>query len=249
MKQNILVVDDDTDILALLETYLTNEGYHVTTAGNGKEALEKYGTTFDGLVVTDLDMPVMDGMEFLGKLKEKDPDSTAIVLTGKGSMESCVTSLREGLAYDYLPKPLRKLDLLLTACRRAWEKKELELQKKSLMASLEKSNAELLTTLDQLKNTQTELVESKRMLALTEMAGAVAHEISNPLCAVITNIEIMLTRMEKDHPHYKVMQDVQKLLDRVTSVIHNVRNIRSYKTKPYLDQSIIDLEKSSEETK
>ncbi|MBI5186987.1 MAG: response regulator [Nitrospinae bacterium] len=246
MKKKLLVVDDD-DILELLNDFLSSQGFMVATARSGKEGLEKYGTDFDGLVITDLDMPGMNGMEFLKRLKEKDPDCIGIILTGKGSMDTCVTSLREELAYDYLMKPLENLDLLLSACRRAWEKKELELQKRGLMASLKKSNAELLETIDQLKKTQNELIDSKRMLALTEMAGAVAHEISNPLCAIVTNIEVLLKIAGKDHPHYKILNEVLKLLDRVAKVMDNIRSIRSYKTKPYLnDYRIIDLEESAE---
>lgn len=247
MKKNLLVVDDDDDILELLNDYLTGQGFMVATARSGMEGLDKYGTDFDGLVITDLDMPGMNGMEFLKRLKEKDPDCIGIILTGKGSMETCITSLREELAYDYLMKPLENLDLLLSACGRAWEKKDLELQKRDLMASLKRSNAELLEALDQLKKSQIELINSKRMLALTEMAGAVAHEISNPLCAVITNIEVLLMTAGKDHPHYKTLATVRELLGRVSNVMHNIRNIRSYETKPYLDDDrIIDLQKAAE---
>lgn len=247
MKQNILAVDDDESVLELLNAYLTEEGYSVTMATNGEEALKKYGAGFDGLVITDLDMPVMGGMELLKRLKEKDPDCIGIILTGKGSMESCIDSLRERLAYDYLMKPLDNLELLTSACNRAWEKRELERQKITLIDSLKKSNVELLETLDQLKNTQNKLIDSKRMMALTEMAGAVAHEISNPLCAVIVNIEMILKKTDKDDAHYKILEEVRGLLSRISGVMENIRKIRSYQTKPYAgDERIVDLEMSAE---
>ncbi|MBI5186994.1 MAG: response regulator [Nitrospinae bacterium] len=143
MKKNLLVVDDDEDIRALLEAYLTGKGFNVIAAGSGKEGLEKYQADFDGLVITDLDMPEMDGIEFLKRLKEIDPDCIGIILTGKGCAETCITSLRDGLAYDYLLKPLENMDLLLTACQRAWEKKDLEFHNRDLMDSLKKSNEDL----------------------------------------------------------------------------------------------------------
>lgn len=246
MNKNMLVVDDDEDIRMLLAEFLSEQGFLITTAKSGKDGLEKYKADFFGVVITDLDMPEMNGMEFLAKLKEKDPECIGIILTGKGSMDTCVTSLRERLAYDYLMKPLKNLDLLLSACHRAWEKKELEREKKNLLESLQRSNTELLETLDQLKDTQNKLIDSKRLRALTEMAGAVAHEISNPLCAVLTNIEILLRTVDKDQPQYETLGTVRQLLGRIADVMHNIRNIRSYKTKPYLeDDQIIDLEKAA----
>jgi len=248
MKKKILVVEDEEDVLGLLEGYLTQEGFDVTTATNGIEGLEKYGSDFDGLVITDLDMPKMGGIEFLKNLKIKDPDCIGIILTGQGSMETCVLSLRDGLAYDYLMKPLENIDLLLTACQRAWEKRDLELQNRSLMDSLKRSNTELLETLERLEKAQNELVESKRIMALAEMAGAVAHEINNPLCAINTNVHMLLQKKEKDHPDYKILSSLKELVDRVSGVTQNIMNVRSYKTKPYVgEKRIIDLERAAEE--
>lgn len=249
MKQNILIVDDDVEILKMLNEFLTGEGFKVSTAKNGEEGLKKYDADFNGLVIADLDMPEMNGIEFLEMLKKKDPDCIAIILTGYGSMETCIKSLREGLAYDYLLKPLDHLDLLLTSCRNAWQKKELELQNRKLMDSLKKNNVELLEALDRLKKTQDELVESKRTEAMLEIAVNVAHEVNNPLSVINMNIQMMMMKMDKTHPDYESLQKTKENIRKIAEFVKGIRNIRSHKFKinpKSGDFRIID-EKSSEE--
>lgn len=162
MKRNLMVVDDDEDIRVLLEAYLAGKGFNVITAASGKEGLEKYGTDFDGLVITDLDMPEMDGIEFLARLKERDSDCIGIMLTGKGCTESCITSLRDGLAYDYLLKPLENMDLLLAACEKAWEKKNLELHNRELMDALKRNNEDLQLAAKVFENTVEGIIVTDR---------------------------------------------------------------------------------------
>lgn len=184
MKRNLLVVDDDEDIRVLLEAYLTEKGFNVITADGGKEGLEKYRAGFDGLVITDLDMPEMDGIEFLERLKETDPDCIGIILTGKGCTETCITSLRDGLAYDYLLKPLENMDLLLTACQRAWEKKDLELHNRDLMDALKRSNEDLQLAANFFENTVEGIVVTDKDTvilkvnpAFTSITGYAAEEV------------------------------------------------------------------------
>ncbi|MCH8328646.1 MAG: response regulator [Candidatus Marinimicrobia bacterium] len=93
MKQNILLVDDDTAVLELLKDFLVDKEFNVITAKNGEDALGKYGDNFNGIVISDLDMPVMDGIELLKRLKKKDTDCIGIILTGHGTMETCTKSL------------------------------------------------------------------------------------------------------------------------------------------------------------
>lgn len=99
----ILVVDDDRNLRELLDIMLTQEGYRVKCANNGKEALtlcQKY--SFD-LVITDLKMPKVDGIDFLKGIKEISPETLVILMTAYASGETAVTAMQEG-AYDYLEK-------------------------------------------------------------------------------------------------------------------------------------------------
>ncbi len=248
MKGNLLLVDDDENVLGMLDFFLTNEGFNVAIAENGKDALEKYNADFHELIIKDLDMPVMDGIEFLKRIKKRDPNCIGIILTGVGCMETSIACLRDGLAYDYLLKPLENLDLLTDSCSKALEKRDLETQKRNLTDSLKKSNAELFNTLEQLKKTQNELLESNRISALIEMARAVAHEVNNPLCAVTIKIALMLEKMKENHPEYQTLREVIRLLERIAGVTKNIKNLRTYKTRPHFPgDRIIDIQAAAED--
>ena len=102
---NILVVDDEVNIRGALVTLLQKKGYDVRGVGTGEEALEHLAITAAELVITDLKMPGMGGMEFLRRLKDKCPDTEVVVMTAYGSIDTAVEAMRCG-AYDYLTKPI-----------------------------------------------------------------------------------------------------------------------------------------------
>jgi len=111
---HILVVDDEESQRGLLAGFLKNKGYPVTTAASGKEAVEINRKTGFDLVIMDLKMPELDGIETMAKMKEIDPETYFIILTGYGTVESAVKAVKLG-AYDYLSKPINldELDLIV----------------------------------------------------------------------------------------------------------------------------------------
>src|SRR5689334_15017306 len=106
-KQNarVLVVDDEASARSGLEKLLRQEGYAVDAAADGPSALELASERPPDVVVTDLKMPKMDGVELLKKLREQDPDLPVIVVTAFGDVASAVNAMRAG-AEDYLTKPV-----------------------------------------------------------------------------------------------------------------------------------------------
>ena len=124
-----MVVDDDPKNLELLAVKLTQEGYRVITAQSGKDALEAIKLEKPGLVLLDIRMPEIDGMEFMRQIKKLDDDIEVIVLTGSTSIENAVKALRYDGAFDFLTKPLENVDQLINSVREALQKHRL--QKKS----------------------------------------------------------------------------------------------------------------------
>src|SRR3954465_1728234 len=119
----ILVVDDEASARSGLEKLLRQSGYTVDTAKDGKDALAVASEHPPEVVVTDLKMPEMDGMQLLGKLRELDPDLPVVVATAFGGASSAVGAMRAG-ASDYLTKPI-DIDALLMAIERARERRAL----------------------------------------------------------------------------------------------------------------------------
>jgi len=112
-KINILAVDEDKGIQQFLSDILTDEGFHVQTANNGLEALERLNKhTFD-FVLTDLYMHHMNGMELLEEIQSKNCKTCVIIMTGSGSITTAVQAIKKG-AYDYLTKPLDAASILVT---------------------------------------------------------------------------------------------------------------------------------------
>jgi two-component system NtrC family response regulator len=112
MKEKILVVDDEEVLRNLAKEILSEEGYRVTLADSGEQAMEVLKQeTFD-LVITDLNMPGMDGMEFLKKVKEQSKDTQVILLTSHLSPKAALSSLKAG-AFWYLTKPLDDISIFV----------------------------------------------------------------------------------------------------------------------------------------
>ena len=136
MKETILIIEDEEDILALLSGLLASEDYRVITAGNGREGIKKFQEHNPDLIITDVRMPIMDGIEVLREVKTKESDTEVIILTGHSDEATAIDCLRLG-AYDYFRKPLEDIDVLLTAVERVLEKRNLELKNRSLVKQLE----------------------------------------------------------------------------------------------------------------
>src|SRR5437870_311284 len=111
-----LLVEDEANMVRTLTKILERKGYVVEAASNGAEALQRLAGAAYDLVITDLNMPVMDGMQLLRAMHEQQLTPATIVLTGHGTIQSAVEAMKLG-AGDYLIKPCHPDELLLVADR------------------------------------------------------------------------------------------------------------------------------------
>ncbi len=123
-KGTIHIIDDEPIIHEVLGDLLTSEGYTVVNSSNGEEALEKHSSRSFELILLDLLMPGMDGIEVLKRLKKIDPHAVIIIITAYASVESAISAMKMG-AFDYVQKPFKHDELLLTV-ERAIEHKKLQ---------------------------------------------------------------------------------------------------------------------------
>lgn len=119
----ILVVDDERGMREFLTIMLQKEGYDVTTAGNGKEALEHISQKTYDIVITDIRMPNITGVDILKTVKEGSPETVVIMITAYASTETAVEAMKQG-AYDYITKPF-KIEEIKLIVRNALEKRRL----------------------------------------------------------------------------------------------------------------------------
>ncbi|MBT8356157.1 MAG: response regulator, partial [Deltaproteobacteria bacterium] len=119
-EKNILLVDDEADIRDVLGISLSDIGYKVHAVENGEEAILLFKKINPAIVLTDIKMPGMDGIELLRKIKRENPDTEVIMITGHGDMNLAIKSLKYE-ATDFITKPIN-VDALEIALKRANER-------------------------------------------------------------------------------------------------------------------------------
>lgn len=135
MRNRVIIVDDEKDMVALLERIITSQrDFEVLKAGSGPEALELLDTHDIDLVLADMKMPGMDGIQLLENVKRKWPEKTVVIITGVGTIENAVEAMKKG-AYDYITKPFQHDDLLLVLDR-AFERVRLIEERQYLRSEL-----------------------------------------------------------------------------------------------------------------
>jgi PAS domain S-box-containing protein len=149
IQAKILVIDDEKSIRDMLSLALGKHGHTVLTAQNGKEGLEKSKQDKIDLAIVDINMPEIDGIAFLGEIKKIDPETDVIVMTGYGTAEKAIASLKLG-ASDFINKPA-KLEEIFASVEKILEKKELKRKFAWMTEELKKSNVELEKAKDNLE--------------------------------------------------------------------------------------------------
>jgi two-component system nitrogen regulation response regulator NtrX len=136
MSASILVVDDEEAIVSSLSSILEDEGYEVSVAKSGAEALKTYMADPPDLMLLDIWMPDMDGLETLRRIKELVPTAQVMVMSGHGSIETAVKAIKLG-AYDYIEKPL-SLENVTLRVKHALEQYRLEEENRSLRTKVQR---------------------------------------------------------------------------------------------------------------
>src|SRR5512145_370571 len=130
MGAKVIVVDDERAILETVEILLRGEGFEPVVMQSGREALDKLSQLSPDIVVTDIRMPGVTGLDILEAVRERDPEVPVILMTAQASLQSAVKAVNQG-AFYYLQKPFSNADLV-ALCRRAAEVRFLSRENKTL---------------------------------------------------------------------------------------------------------------------
>jgi DNA-binding NtrC family response regulator len=142
-KPTVLVVDDETGILDSLNILLRNEGFTPQLAHGGRAGLDRIGDTRPDIVLTDIRMPNVTGVEILAAARQSDPDVPVILMTAQATLQSAMQAVNEG-AFYYIQKPFRN-DELVAILRRAAEHRKLRVENKSLKQAIRRAERQGIT--------------------------------------------------------------------------------------------------------
>ncbi|MFL9484421.1 sigma-54-dependent transcriptional regulator [Chitinophagaceae bacterium LWZ2-11] len=182
----ILIIDDERAIRNVLKDILGNEGYKVDEAADGEEGWKKFSETTYDVVLCDIKMPKMDGIEFLQKATEANPDVPVIMISGHGTIETAVDAVKKG-AFDYISKP-PDLNRLLITIRNATDKNLLVKEAKVLKRKVSKvqeiigesaSIQKIKETIDKVAATDARVLITGENGSGKELVARWLHEKSN----------------------------------------------------------------------
>ncbi len=169
----ILVADDEESIRSIVTEVLRDEGYEVEMVADGTAALERVKQGDIHVVITDIRMPEMTGIELLENIKAFNSDIEVIIMTSHASTDTAIQAVRLG-AYDYLTKPFEDLDIIPAVVDRTVGKLKLELEVKKLLGALKKKNEEMHT----LYNQTTQLFDTLNAHEILQLALKALVELS-----------------------------------------------------------------------
>jgi signal transduction histidine kinase len=206
----ILLVDDEKDFRDVLSRRLARRGIQSREASGGDEALRILQANPVDVVVLDVKMPGMDGLETLAHIKKLHPQTEVILLTGNASTQDGVEGIKSG-AFDYLTKPIELEHL---------HRKITQAHNKILRARSEAQDAEFRERIKQ------QMVVAERLVALGTMATGVAHEINNPLAIIQESAGWMRQILSKpEMQSIPRKPDFEKALDRIHTSVQRARRI------------------------
>jgi two-component system, NtrC family, response regulator AtoC len=136
--RRVLVVDDEENLRLVLRTLLKRHGYEVETSANGEEALAAVDTFGPDVILTDVRMPKLGGLDLLAMLKAKGNEATVIVMSAYGNVDQALEAIKAG-AYDYVQKPFKPDEVILTL-RKAEEREALRRENRALRAEIRKEH-------------------------------------------------------------------------------------------------------------
>ncbi|MBM4339952.1 MAG: response regulator [Deltaproteobacteria bacterium] len=210
MENRVLVVDDEKEIRDFLMKALTRiGGFQVELAENGEAALKKMEQQRFDLVMTDLKMPRVDGLQLIKEISRSHPEILTVLMTGHGTIDSAIEAMKQG-ASDYLTKPIN-LDETILRLKKVLDEKQRFVKMKDHADRLEKANLEL-KKIDAMKS---------------EFVSVASHELRTPLASIKNSIQLILSgktgAINENQTKFLSMAD--RNITRLTNILNDLLNL------------------------
>jgi signal transduction histidine kinase len=219
----ILIVDDEAAQMRALCATLGECGYETTGVATGAAALEVLKTARFDVLLADLTMPGMDGIELLGEARKADPDIAGVIMTGKGTIGTAVEAMKSG-ALDYILKPF-KLSLILPVLERAIAVRHLRIVNAELEASVRQRTAELEAANRELE----------------AFSRSVSHDLRSPLMVIMACTERLIEENGPALPDdaYQSLQRIERSVERMDRLIDDLLRLANVGRQPLERRPIV----------
>lgn len=211
-ERNVLIVDSNQKVLETLKRPLEDEGYKIDTATDGRSTIKIVEQGKFAVVILNINLPDINGIEVLKKIKNISPGTEVVVVTRRPSARA----LMEG-AYAYIIKP-PDIDEVKAVIRKVLEIREIISEKDLLIDDLKRSTQELEQKRD-------ELIRAEKLSFAGRMAASVAHEIRNPLNIIGMSIEQLHSELKKKDPRREYTKIITENIERVDELIKGFTDI------------------------
>lgn len=214
-RKTILLVDDEEGIRKVLGIYLADMDYKVITAKGGEEALNIFRKDKPSIVIADIKMPGMNGIELLGRLKREDPETEVIMITGHGEMDLAIKSVQFD-ATDFITKPIKE-EILGIALNRAEER-----------ISMRRKLREYTQNLEQMVQDKTnKLIEAERLAAVGQTVAGLSHAIKNIASGLKGGAFVLEEGIQRDNRKY-LLQGWEMIKGNVDKIINLSLDLLDY---------------------
>ena len=230
MKARLLLIDDDNNLRETLRDVLEIEGYDITEAASGAEAMQRVVTgTFD-VILCDFQLTDKTGIEVIHQIRQMNTESEILMMTAHASLDTAVKAIQESV-YDFLIKPV-DIPYLKRVLAKAVEKLRLEQENRRLIRELKRANEELL----HFNN-----MKSKFM-------SMASHDLSNSLMTLQVSVEMLGTSMAKTEDQAKMMAYITSSIGQLSRLIEDLVDWAAIESGKFrLEPSEFNLQKSIEE--
>ncbi len=236
---SVLVIDDEPFVRESITCYLEDSGFLMIQAENGQEGIEVFRREKPDVVLIDLRMPGLDGLEVLDILAKESPETPLIVISGAGIMQDAVHALRSG-AWDYIMKPIQELAMLEHSVRKGYERSRLlienreyrehleaEIKKRTAelgdrTSALEKANKRLQEEISEHRRTEAQLRHSQKMEAIGTLAGGIAHDFNNILFPIVGYTQMTMDDVPQDSIALQNLQNILKAARRAGNLVNQI---------------------------